>query len=87
MVVDVHLSKGRLLATLHYGSSILSTISALNVANTCMQAIQGIVTDPTRNVKNIDLFTLRDLDQLNSWNQPSPLQGQRLRAPIGFGAR
>ncbi|KAL9002482.1 MAG: hypothetical protein Q9188_004583 [Gyalolechia gomerana] len=72
VVVDINLSKNRLLATLHYSPSTLSVISAPNVANVYLQAVQGILTSPTRNLNEIDLFSPRDLDQLRFWNRPFP---------------
>lgn len=74
VIVDIQLSRNRLLALLHYKSSTLSVVSALNVANVYLQAIKGILTSPNRNVKDIDLSSSRDLDQLKSWNQPFPLK-------------
>ncbi|KAL9025892.1 MAG: hypothetical protein Q9196_005361 [Gyalolechia fulgens] len=72
VVLDINISRNGLLATLHYSPSTLSVKSAPNVSNVYLQAIQGILTSPTRNVQEIDLFSPRDLDQLRFWNQPFP---------------
>lgn len=47
-------------------------MSAPNVADVLVKAVQEILKDPSRAVKDIDLFSSRDLEQLQVWNQPFP---------------
>ncbi|KAL8719821.1 MAG: hypothetical protein Q9225_003224 [Loekoesia sp. 1 TL-2023] len=42
------------------------------MASVFVLAIQQILTHPTRSVKDIGLFSPRDLEQLRLWNQPFP---------------
>ena len=72
MVVDISVSKHGFLAILNYRPSTLSVVSAPNVANTYVQAILELLKYPTRNVKDVNIFSPRDLDQLKSWNRPFP---------------
>lgn len=72
VLLDVGISRNKFFATLNYRSATLSVISAPNVANVYVQIIREILTYPNRSVKDIDLCSPRDLEQLRLWNQPFP---------------
>lgn len=72
MIVKTSLSRSGFLATIDYLQSTLSVVSALNVASLYAKAIQEIMKHPTRAVKDIDLLSTRDLEQLRIWNQDFP---------------
>lgn len=57
---------------LNYLESTLSAVSALNVANSYSTAINEILTNQHQSVDKVDLFTPRDLDHIQGWNQHFP---------------
>ncbi|KAI4105689.1 MAG: hypothetical protein L6R37_002588 [Teloschistes peruensis] len=74
IVIDIAISQKAILATLNYLPSTLSVISAQNVASTYVQGIQEILKHPARVVKDISLFSPRDLRHLKLWNHSFPLK-------------
>ena len=72
MVVKTSLSRSSFLATIDYLQSTLSVVSALNVASVYARAIEEIMEHTAKAVKDIDLLTTRDLEQLRIWNQDFP---------------
>ncbi|KAL8870782.1 MAG: hypothetical protein Q9174_003249 [Haloplaca sp. 1 TL-2023] len=72
VIVDISVSKTDFFGTINYRPSVLSVVSAPNVASCMAKAIQEIVRDPLRAAAMIDLFSPRDAEQLHTWNQPFP---------------
>ncbi|KAL8785677.1 MAG: hypothetical protein Q9213_003236 [Squamulea squamosa] len=72
VIVTTILSQNGLLATVSYRQSVLSVVSATNVASVYAKAIQEIMNHPFRAVKDIDLLSTRDLDQIRMWNHEFP---------------
>ncbi|KAL8668796.1 MAG: hypothetical protein Q9168_006589 [Polycauliona sp. 1 TL-2023] len=72
VVVKTNLSRGNFLATIDYLQPTLSVVSSLNVANAYAKAIREIMMYPARIVKDVDLLSMRDLEQLGMWNRDFP---------------
>ncbi|KAL9600221.1 MAG: hypothetical protein Q9179_003287 [Wetmoreana sp. 5 TL-2023] len=72
VVVNISLAKNDFFATVEYLPSTLSVISAPNVASVFAKAIQEILKGPGYTLKDVDLLTSRDLEQLHMWNKPFP---------------
>ena len=68
----VGLSKSDLFVGIDYLETTLSAVSASNVASVYALAIHEFLTDWSRSVDQIDLFTQRDLDHIKRWNTPLP---------------
>ncbi|KAL8735105.1 MAG: hypothetical protein Q9166_000981 [cf. Caloplaca sp. 2 TL-2023] len=85
VIVNISLSPNSLLATLDYSQSTLSVVSASNVATVYAKAIEEIIKTPAQSIKDMDLLSMRDLEQLRMWNQGFPptidscVHGQVLR--------
>ena len=58
--------------SLEYTDSILSVVSATNVAYTFAHAVQSIVTNPGQVTADLNLLTRQDWGQLQRWNSHSP---------------
>ena len=61
-----------LAASLRYRESVLSVVSALNVAHTLARAIEIILTRPWYQISRLDLVTTRDWEQISQWNACLP---------------
>ncbi|KAL9124403.1 MAG: hypothetical protein Q9217_006262, partial [Psora testacea] len=59
---------------LYYLNSVLSVVSAANVARAYSSAIEQLLAHEEQPLIHIDLFTERDLDQIRKWNQHLPLR-------------
>ena len=57
---------------LHYLGSSLNATSASNIAHTFANAIRRTVTSLELDIPNLDLFTLRDWEQIRHWNASMP---------------
>ena len=66
------LSDKDLFVGINYLESTLSAVSALNVAHVFGLAINEILTKSHLTVDQVDLFTQRDLDQIQRWNLNLP---------------
>lgn len=53
-------------------NSVLSVVSATNVARAFSSAIEQLLAHEEQSLTHIDLFTGRDLDQIRKWNQHLP---------------
>ncbi|KAL8710617.1 MAG: hypothetical protein Q9220_004841 [cf. Caloplaca sp. 1 TL-2023] len=72
VVINISLSRSHFFATVDYLPSILSVISAPNVASVYANALQTIMRDPAQIVRDVDLLTARDVERLRGWNQSFP---------------
>ena len=70
--MHVDLSKNDLFVGIGYLESTLSAVSASNVANVYSKAINEILTNLHRPLDKLELFTQRDLEQIQRWNRHFP---------------
>ncbi|KAL8829965.1 MAG: hypothetical protein Q9170_005952 [Blastenia crenularia] len=72
VILDISFARSEIFATLNYLPSTLSFVSASNVASVYVQAIHEIISQPNQRVKDLDILSPRDLEQLKMWNQLTP---------------
>lgn len=72
IIVDIKISKKDLFIEFNYTGSVLSTVSASNVADVYKLAITKILTDLHQPLDEIDLLSQRDLAQIQAWNTAHP---------------
>ncbi|KAL8978904.1 MAG: hypothetical protein Q9205_005633 [Flavoplaca limonia] len=72
VIVRTRLSRTSFLATIDYLQSVLSVVSALNVASVYAKAIEEIMEYPMKIAKDLNLLSTRDLEQLRMWNHDFP---------------
>ena len=68
----VGLSNNELFMSINYLESILSVVSASNVASVLGKAMDEILAKSHQPADKVDLITQRDLDHIQRWNSPFP---------------
>ncbi|KAG0648067.1 Nonribosomal peptide synthase, partial [Hyphodiscus hymeniophilus] len=72
IILDVEIGKSGTIANLQYLGSRFSTIAATNVAHTLTKIVKCILKDASAPVTSLEILSVRDSDQLRSWNADLP---------------
>ncbi|KAI4225077.1 MAG: hypothetical protein L6R40_008392, partial [Gallowayella cf. fulva] len=68
MVVNIENFHNHVVVALSYWASKISHTQAKNIAHTFGKALSAILVDPNQMVKDLDIFSERDGDQIYRWN-------------------
>lgn len=78
MTVYIEIADEKLGVKLNYKTSMLSTGQAKNVVSTLQSALEMILNNPEATVAGLGLATQRDMDQIRTWNESSPVVVNRV---------